>query len=153
VNDVAARLANRLRTLRASSGLTQAKLAERAGVRPETVARLERVVRERASANFNPSVDTLVRLATALGVDIADLFRQGASTGKVGDERRLAVLLARANDDMREKVLRVAELLILNDPGRTHPAREKMRAPGRRTATIEAPGAHRTTRRAKRRRS
>jgi len=75
VEDVSSRLAVRLRALRLAAGLTQAALAERARVTSETVARLERVVRHRVSANVNPSLDTLVRLATALSVDVSELLR------------------------------------------------------------------------------
>ncbi len=71
---VASRLSKTLRRLRSDGGFTQASLAQQAGVTVETVARLERVVRGRASANSNPSLDTLVRLALALGVDMKELF-------------------------------------------------------------------------------
>jgi transcriptional regulator with XRE-family HTH domain len=71
---VAERLSVRIRDLRLNSGLTQAQLAARAGVTVETVARLERIVRGRVSAASNPSLATLVALASALGVDVINLF-------------------------------------------------------------------------------
>ena len=43
------------------------ELASRAGVTVETVARLERVLRGRASANANPSLETMERIASSLG--------------------------------------------------------------------------------------
>ena len=52
----------RLRELRESSGLTQAQLAERAGLHPQGVVKLERGERE-------PAWATVVALAEALGVD------------------------------------------------------------------------------------
>ncbi len=57
-----------LRTLRARRRLTQAALAERAGVHRVTIARLETGTRR-------PGLDVLEALATALGVKMADLLK------------------------------------------------------------------------------
>ena len=73
ISEVATRIGKMVRHLRLECGFTQADLAAHAGVTQETVARLERVVRERQSANFNPSLETLVRLAHALCVDVKEL--------------------------------------------------------------------------------
>lgn len=67
-------LSTRLRVARLAVGLTQAALANKAGVTVETVARIERVIRGRISGNTNPSLETLVRLAYALGIDAAGLI-------------------------------------------------------------------------------
>jgi transcriptional regulator with XRE-family HTH domain len=69
----ALRLSKTLRRLRLSRGLTQADLARRAGVTVETVARIERGVRKRVSANLNPSLGTLEMLAKALRVELREL--------------------------------------------------------------------------------
>lgn len=58
----------RLRTLRA---LTQVELAQRAGVTPATVVRVERNQAE-------PHMSTLRKLAEALGVDPAELVKGDA---------------------------------------------------------------------------
>jgi transcriptional regulator with XRE-family HTH domain len=71
---VVMRLSVRLRELRLGAGLTQAQLAARAEVTVETVARLERAVRDRASANGNPSLGTLIMLANALDVPVIELL-------------------------------------------------------------------------------
>lgn len=68
-------VATQIRTLRLRARITQAELAAGAGCTVETVARIERVVRNRQSANANPSLETLERIATALGVDVIDLLR------------------------------------------------------------------------------
>lgn len=59
-------VAVRLRQARAAAGLSQAELAERVGVSQQQVAKLE-------SSKANPSLDTLAKVAKALGmtVDIA----------------------------------------------------------------------------------
>ena len=113
MHDVALRLAERVRQLRQKCGLTQASLASRAGVTVETVARLERVIRGRDSANFNPSLDTLLRLSAALGVDVCDLLATKAPPRQRDD--RLAVLMRRANPAAVQRMLRVAEVLLSDD--------------------------------------
>lgn len=61
------RLESTLRELRLTRRLTQEELAERAGLSYKFLGEVERGL-------GNPSVDTLVSLADALGVDIVDLF-------------------------------------------------------------------------------
>jgi transcriptional regulator with XRE-family HTH domain len=117
LHDVALRLAERVRQLRQKSGLTQASLASRAGVTVETVARLERVIRGRDSANFNPSLDTLLRLSAALGVDVCDLLASKAPQRQRDD--RLSVLMRRANPAAVQRMLRVAEVLLSDEDGDT----------------------------------
>jgi transcriptional regulator with XRE-family HTH domain len=125
VEDVSARLAVRLRSLRLSAGLTQAALGQRARVTAETVARLERVVRHRPSANVNPSLDTLVRLATALSVDVSELLRPSEAPAKRNNG--LASLLAGVSPETCDRVLRVAEVLVREDQGakRTKPPKRR----------------------------
>src|SRR5687767_8565505 len=62
VTDLAMLMAERVRQLRVQAGMTQAELAARAGVTVETIARLERVLRGRSSANSNPSLETMERI-------------------------------------------------------------------------------------------
>lgn len=57
-----------LRTLRRRQELTQEQVAERAGVHPTFVSRIE-------SGRAMPSLDVLARLAGALGVSAADVLR------------------------------------------------------------------------------
>jgi transcriptional regulator with XRE-family HTH domain len=110
VDLAASRLAIRLRELRLAAGLTQAALAQRARVTTETVARLERAVRSRASANVNPSLDTLSRLAGALAVEVADLLRSPDAPSAPTDG--LASLLRHARPETTARILRVAEALM-----------------------------------------
>lgn len=55
------RLGSRLRQLRLDAGLTQAELAERTGIHRPNIARVE-------AGRHTPSLDTLARLADAIGV-------------------------------------------------------------------------------------
>jgi transcriptional regulator with XRE-family HTH domain len=113
VEEVAVRLAERVKDLRRQVGLTQAGLAVRAGVTVETVARLERIVRARASANSNPSLETLARLSVALGVDVSELL--STRPPPLPQEDRLMHVLQNASAATRRRVLRVAEALIRDD--------------------------------------
>lgn len=113
MHDVALRLAERVRQLRQKCDLTQASLASRAGVTVETVARLERVVRGRDSANFNPSLDTLLRLSAALGVDVCDLLASKPPPKQRDD--RISVLLRRASPATAQRIYRVAEVLLSDE--------------------------------------
>jgi transcriptional regulator with XRE-family HTH domain len=61
------RMAKRLKTLRRRRGLTQEALAAKAGLSRTYLARLE-------TARQDPTLSTLVKLAKALGVPVADLL-------------------------------------------------------------------------------
>jgi len=56
----------RIRQLRSARGWTQARLAEESGVDVATISRYE-------NDDANPTIDTLDRLARALGSDLADI--------------------------------------------------------------------------------
>jgi transcriptional regulator with XRE-family HTH domain len=58
--------AERLRVLRVRMALTQAELAQRAGINPATVARLEQ-------SQAAPRPTTIRKLARALGVELSAL--------------------------------------------------------------------------------
>ena len=61
-------LADRLLTLRAKHDLSQAALAQLAGVDRKTINRIE-------NGHFSPALDTLVRLSSALSVTPASLLK------------------------------------------------------------------------------
>lgn len=61
------RFGDRVRTLRAEAGLTQERLAERAGLDRSYLANVE-------GGGRNPTLDVIHKLALALNVDIRDLF-------------------------------------------------------------------------------
>lgn len=64
-----AKFVSNLKRLRAARGLTQEQLANAAGLNRVSLARLE------TGEMTNPSLDTLERLATALGVSVLDMLR------------------------------------------------------------------------------
>jgi transcriptional regulator with XRE-family HTH domain len=107
---VVLKLATRVQQLRKNLGMTQAALASRAGVTVETVARLERVVRGRLSANSNPSLETLARLSTALEVELHELLAPEPVVQK--KNHQLSYLLEGASPAVTQRILRVAEALL-----------------------------------------
>ena len=125
MSDIANRLADHVKQLRLEAGLTQAELAARAGVTVETVARLERVLRGRSSANSNPSLETLVRLASALGVEVAELLSEPSRPRPKDD--RISMILRTANQATRRRVLRVAEALVREEHAEERPTARKRR--------------------------
>jgi transcriptional regulator with XRE-family HTH domain len=63
-------LGERVRLLRGQRGLSQEKLAERAGLTSKFLGEVERV-------ETNPSTTSIARLAAALSVNVGDLFEAG----------------------------------------------------------------------------
>ena len=62
-------LAERLYDLRSANELSQAFLAELAGVYRKTINRIE-------NGHFSPALDTIVRLSVALGIAPSDLLKK-----------------------------------------------------------------------------
>lgn len=68
----ASAIARNVKTLRGSSGLSQTRLAELAGLSQTWISRLE-------SGDVNPTLETLERLAQAFGRAPADLLKDHAA--------------------------------------------------------------------------
>lgn len=62
-----ARLENRLKEFRARHDLTQKDLAERAGVRRETITHIE-------GGDYNPSLELALNIARVLEADVEEIF-------------------------------------------------------------------------------
>ena len=94
----------RVRALRVERGLTQEELCERAGISVDAVSRIE-------GGSRVPTLETLERLAHALGVGVADLVRSAPAARPKGSTtvRRIAALVERqpaAVQDAVETVVR-----------------------------------------------
>jgi transcriptional regulator with XRE-family HTH domain len=77
---VSSALGERIRALRAERSLQQRQLAEKAGLTPSMVSQIE-------SGRLSPSLNTVGKLAAALGVPIASLF-DGQPAGQVHVTRK-----------------------------------------------------------------
>ncbi len=69
VKDMRNVLAERLYELRTEADLSQARLAEIAGVDRKTINRIE-------NGHFSPALDTIVRLSVALGITPSTLLAE-----------------------------------------------------------------------------
>jgi transcriptional regulator with XRE-family HTH domain len=74
----ASRVAVAVRSLRERRGETQAALSERAGIALRHLQKIE-------AGEVNLTLHTLARLATALSVDVPDLFTVDESSASNGD--------------------------------------------------------------------
>jgi transcriptional regulator with XRE-family HTH domain len=77
------RFGDRLRSIRASRGMTQAELAEKAEVSVAYVGRLER-------GGAAPGIDLVSRLAVALGTTAADLLPEATTSNALAVLREQA---------------------------------------------------------------
>ena len=80
--DLARRLAEALRELRAREELSQTEMAKRLGLSQPTFNRLE-------NAGQNTTLRTLTQLCRALGCDVGDLFGRGPKLRRPVRRRRL----------------------------------------------------------------
>ena len=68
MSTIEAKLGRTIARQRKAVGLTQAQLAEKIGVQPETISRIE-------TGSRTPSLDLVVQLSDALSLELHDLFR------------------------------------------------------------------------------
>ncbi|MFH1529969.1 MAG: helix-turn-helix transcriptional regulator, partial [Pseudomonadota bacterium] len=85
--DLQVQLGRRVRQLRTQAGITQAVLAERIGVSPEFLSRMER-------GSKSPSLQTIGNLAAALGVAPRDLLDFETKSRQGKKERTLQGLIS-----------------------------------------------------------
>ena len=72
---VCSRVAHILRQEREKRGLSMNLVAERAGLSQQMVSYVEREMR-------NPTLETLLRIAAAMEIDLAHVLRQAQASGK-----------------------------------------------------------------------
>ena len=89
-----------LRRMREEAGLTQVGLAKTSGVDRGTIIKIERGQR-------SPTVETLAKLARAMGAEISDLFpKEQASLPDFEDERRATVYRFTGEQKVAAEILR-----------------------------------------------
>lgn len=105
---VLAHLARELRHAREARGLSQRGLAERAGLSTETIKKLEQ------GHGFHPRLETMVRLASGLGVRLIELVRC-IDPSLTDEDRAVAgsvnVWLAELDEPSRALVLALVRVL------------------------------------------
>ncbi len=91
-------LAGHIRTRRKAIGITQEQLAERAGLSPNYIARLE-------IGSNTPSLSALTAISKALGVQTFELLRVEPDYAWLNKAQEIAWLLESLNKDDLEYVL------------------------------------------------
>jgi putative transcriptional regulator len=119
----ASAVGKRVRDARVSAGLTQAGLAEAAGVTDETVSRIER-------GAYEPAVSTAVALADALGVSLDALTGRSAARRPRQRGSPLVRRLAERAEKLDEKGVSALLQVALQLPIRTPQARRPRRKQG-----------------------
>jgi len=97
-----------VRQYRVAAGWSQARLADKAGLSPEFISRIE-------NGHRAPSVVTLGRVASALGVKLQRLFEfEDTAPVDEADARanRVARMVREANDDVARKIEKMVETLV-----------------------------------------
>lgn len=98
------RVGARIRDLRQSRGMTQKELAEKAGV--FDVGELERGYKVKGGV-VNPRLETLCRIADALGVGLEEIFGVGKLEEEVVEIKRL---LEGQSEERKRQAVRLVEV-------------------------------------------
>ncbi len=69
IKDTANKVSDNIRKLRQKKGMSQDRLSKEADLALNTIVKIE------TGENPNPTVETLEKIAKALGVSVADLFK------------------------------------------------------------------------------
>jgi transcriptional regulator with XRE-family HTH domain len=102
LKDVRGRLGEALKAWRMGQRLTQEQLAERSGLSYKFIGEIER-------GRANPTVDTLARLADALGIGVAELFAGGDHPHRAGHEAQMSRRELQALREALSSIVTLAE--------------------------------------------
>ncbi len=98
-------LGRRIKTLRTMKGWTQQELGNQADVNYKFVGEIER-------GQQNPSFNTLVKVATALEVELPELFRfEQEISDRKEIETRITEIINKLSDDALHKILILLRVL------------------------------------------
>ena len=101
MSDIAKTVGKRLRSYRTGQGLSQEKLAERAGLHPTYIGQVER-------GEKNLTIESLEKITSALDVSMASVFEKIEERGDAGNYCLQAYeLLSRKNSADRERLFRI----------------------------------------------
>ncbi len=90
MNDISKIVGDRIRILRSEKGLSQEELADKAGIDPSHLGRLERGER-------NPSLISLDKIINALGVTFEDLFKYIQPSAMETDSTTMSLIINKLN--------------------------------------------------------
>lgn len=108
----------RVRGLRSRAGLTIKQVAERGGISPSAISKIENNL-------LSPTYDTITRLAEGLGIDISELF---SSAGKQAPHGRRSLTRAGQGDYIRTRAYTLEMLCSDLTAKRMQPMKARLRA-------------------------
>lgn len=108
----------RVRGLRSRAGLTIKQVAERAGISPSAISKIENNL-------LSPTYDNIIRLAQGLGVDISELF---SSARKQAPHGRRSLTRAGQGDYIRTRAYTLEMLCSDLTAKRMQPMKARLRA-------------------------
>lgn len=111
-------LGARVRGLRSRAGLTIKQVAERAGISPSAISKIENNL-------LSPTYDNIIRLAHGLGVDISELF---SSARKQAPHGRRSLTRAGQGDYIRTRAYTLEMLCSDLTAKRMQPMKARLRA-------------------------
>lgn len=101
MSDIAKTVGKRLRSYRTGQGLSQEKLAERAGLHPTYIGQVER-------GEKNLTIESLEKITSALDVPMANVFEKIEERGDTDNYCLQAYdLLSRKNNAERERLYNI----------------------------------------------
>lgn len=99
-------IGSRIKQLRRAKGLSQEELSEKIGMSSKYLSSIER-------GNENPTLDTFIKLAQSLGVDIFELFNYSQELA-LKDSKKFLLDLIKSSDkeklDLTAKIIRAIHL-------------------------------------------
>ncbi|MBI4823309.1 MAG: helix-turn-helix transcriptional regulator [Nitrospirae bacterium] len=95
--DVKRLIGLRIRELRRSNGISQERLAEKAGISSKYLSSIER-------GKENPTLDTFIRLSGALNIEISEVFNFSHEGRSAKDLKTLIAGLTKDSDKDRLKL-------------------------------------------------
>lgn len=95
----------RIAEIRARKGMTQEKLAGKMGIGPKYLSSIER-------GKENPTLDTLISLSKALGVDLGEIFSSVQIEDPAKRKSMVLSLLDEANEDQLKLAFNILSAII-----------------------------------------
>ena len=95
----------RIAEIRARKGMTQEKLAGKMGIGPKYLSSIER-------GKENPTLDTLISLSKALGIDLGEIFSFVQIEDPAKRRPMIISLLNEANEDQLKLVFKILSAIL-----------------------------------------
>lgn len=105
MSDIAKQLGLRIRELRNERHMSQEELSFKAGISPAHLGQIERALK-------NPTIDTVAKIAAALGIPVAALFTEDSVSvpSQNATIEKINAQLLGMNEDEQKDILRIIRI-------------------------------------------